>query len=82
MVAGNVADRTGDDRLGMEFIGDRDMKQAKKYLKRRTSGWSAQPIRCRRTPNGRRKLRAQLSSKCPRRLIRKRPPKHRGRNLR
>jgi integrase len=36
MVAGNVADRTGDDRLGMEFIGDRDMKQAKKYLKRRS----------------------------------------------
>lgn len=35
MVAGNVADRTGDDRLGMQFIGDRDMKQAKKYLKRR-----------------------------------------------
>lgn len=35
MVAGHVADRTGDDRLGMEFIGDRDMKQAKKYLKRR-----------------------------------------------
>lgn len=35
MVSGNVADRTGDDRLGMQFIGDRDMKQAKKYLKRR-----------------------------------------------
>lgn len=35
MSAGNVADRTGDDRLGMEWIGDKDMKQAKKYLKRR-----------------------------------------------
>jgi integrase len=35
MVAGNVSDRTGDDRLGMQFIGDRDMKQAKRYLKRR-----------------------------------------------
>lgn len=37
MVAGNVTDRTGDDRLGMQYIGDRDMKQAKKYLKRRNS---------------------------------------------
>lgn len=35
MVAGNVADRTGDDRLAMNFIGDRDLKQAKKYIKRR-----------------------------------------------
>lgn len=37
MVAGHVSDRNSDDRLGMEFIGDRDMKQAKKYLKRRSS---------------------------------------------
>jgi integrase len=35
MVAGDVADRTGDDRLGMEWIGDRDMKQQRAYLKRR-----------------------------------------------
>jgi integrase len=35
MVAGNVADRTGDDRLGMEWIGDKDMKQARSYLKQR-----------------------------------------------
>lgn len=37
MAAGNVADGTGDDRLGMEWIGDKDMKQAKSYLKRRSS---------------------------------------------
>lgn len=36
MVAGNVADRTGDARLGMEWIGDKDMKQMRNYLKRRT----------------------------------------------
>lgn len=36
MNAGNVADRTGDARLGMEWIGDRDLKQAPKYLKRRS----------------------------------------------
>lgn len=36
MVAGNVADRTNDPRLGMEWIGDRDLKQAKRYLKRRS----------------------------------------------
>lgn len=35
MVAGNVHDRTGDDRLAMQFIGDRDMKQARRYLKNR-----------------------------------------------
>lgn len=35
MVAGNVADRTGDDRLAMEWIGDKDMKQARAYLRRR-----------------------------------------------
>jgi integrase len=35
MVAGDVADRTGDDRLGMQWIGDRDMKQARAYLKKR-----------------------------------------------
>lgn len=35
MAAGNVADRTGDDRLGMEWIGDVDPKQMKRYLKRR-----------------------------------------------
>lgn len=35
MVAGNVADRTGDDRMAMEWIGDRDMGQARTYLKRR-----------------------------------------------
>ncbi|HEX5437129.1 MAG TPA: tyrosine-type recombinase/integrase [Gemmatimonadaceae bacterium] len=35
MVAGDVADRTGDARLGMEWIGDRDMKQANSYLKQR-----------------------------------------------
>lgn len=35
--SGNVADATGDDRLGMEWIGDRDMKQARSYLKRRRS---------------------------------------------
>ncbi|MGH9888018.1 MAG: site-specific integrase [bacterium] len=34
MAAGNVADRTGDTRLAMEFIGD-DIRQAPKYLKRR-----------------------------------------------
>jgi hypothetical protein len=33
--AGTVADQTGDDRLGMEWIGDRDMKQKRAYLKRR-----------------------------------------------
>jgi len=36
MVAGNVSDRTSDPRLGMEWIGDRDDKQMKRYLKRRT----------------------------------------------
>ena len=35
MVAGDVADRTGDDRLGMQWIGDRDMKQQRVYLKQR-----------------------------------------------
>jgi hypothetical protein len=34
MNAGNVADRTGDSRLAMEWIGD-DIRQAPKYLKRR-----------------------------------------------
>ena len=33
--AGNVADGTGDMRLGLEWIGDRDLSQAKAYLKRR-----------------------------------------------
>lgn len=36
LAAGNVADETGDMRLGMEWIGDRDMKQAPAYLKRRS----------------------------------------------
>lgn len=36
MNAGNVADVTGDARLGMEWIGDRDPKQMNRYLKRRT----------------------------------------------
>lgn len=35
LAAGNVADITGDARLGMEWVGDRDMKQAKAYLKQR-----------------------------------------------
>lgn len=35
LAAGTVADSTGDDRLGMEWIGDRDMKQKRAYLKRR-----------------------------------------------
>lgn len=33
--AGTVADATQDARLGMEWVGDRDLKQAKSYLKRR-----------------------------------------------
>lgn len=33
MVGGNVADRTGDARLAMEYLGDKDMKMAKHYLK-------------------------------------------------
>lgn len=37
LAAGNVSDATGDARLGMEWVGDRDMKQAKAYLKQRTS---------------------------------------------
>lgn len=35
MAAGNVADRTQDARLGMEWIGDKDPKQMNRYLKRR-----------------------------------------------
>jgi len=35
MVAGNVLDATGDDRLAMEWIGDRDPKQKRTYLKKR-----------------------------------------------
>lgn len=35
MVAGNVLDATGDDRLAMEWIGDKDQKQARAYLKKR-----------------------------------------------
>lgn len=35
MSAGNVADRTGDTRLALEWIGD-DIRQAPKYLKRRS----------------------------------------------
>lgn len=35
MASGNVSDATGDARLGLEWIGDRDMSQAKSYLKQR-----------------------------------------------
>jgi hypothetical protein len=35
MAAGNAAEKTRDARLGMQWIGDRDMKQAPKYLKQR-----------------------------------------------
>ena len=35
LAAGNVADVTGDMRLGLEWIGDKDLAQAKAYMKRR-----------------------------------------------
>jgi hypothetical protein len=35
MVASNVLDATGDARLAMEYIGDKDLKQMNSYLKRR-----------------------------------------------
>lgn len=35
MVAGDLLEATGSDRLAMEGIGDRDEKQARKYVKRR-----------------------------------------------
>ncbi len=36
MVAGDLVDATGSDRLAMEAIGDRDVKMAERYVKRRT----------------------------------------------
>jgi integrase len=36
MVVGNVYDATGDDEAAMHWIGDRDLKQKRSYLKRRT----------------------------------------------
>ncbi|MCY3018348.1 MAG: hypothetical protein NTW87_04855 [Planctomycetota bacterium] len=37
MVAGDVAETTGDAKQAMDFIGDRDPKMMVKYLKRRKS---------------------------------------------
>lgn len=54
MIAGDVADRTGDARLGMEWIGDRDDKQMRKYLKRRGDRLrrAADSISSRNSPDG------------------------------